>query len=152
MARLRREHVAGCGSTDAQLDAAEQRLGHPLPPDLRTIWAACDGATLWPDGDHPCRLLSASELAPARELLSSSEGPGNLLAVLQADSDYVAIDVDPASRSHGRAIDCSHETFPWELHGVCDSIWGLLRLALDSGGKEWIWPSVVAYGVDFAED
>lgn len=63
----------------------------------------------------------------------------------------MALDIDPASRSHGRLIDCCHETFPFELHGVCDSLWELLRLVLDSNGEDWSWPAVLRYGVDFAK-
>ncbi|MCU0866593.1 MAG: SMI1/KNR4 family protein [Planctomycetes bacterium] len=149
--RARAEHSCRPGASADALAAAEARLGMALPPSLRELLGACNGIDFWRDGDYPCRLLSAEEIAPARLLLHVGDGPAGLLAVLDNQGAYVALDVDPSSRSHGRLIDCHHETFPFELPGICDSVWELLRLVLDSNGEDWSWPAVLRYGVDFAD-
>jgi hypothetical protein len=149
--RARRDHLCRPGATAAELASAESALGVRFPGDLREILSEINGAQFWSDGDCPCRLLRLDEITPVRALLGVSVGPPGLLAVLEASGDYVAVDVDRASPSCGRLVDCFHETFPFELHGVCDSIWELLHLVVDSRGHDWLWPAVLRYGVDFAE-
>lgn len=147
--RARAEHACAAGASEQALAAASQRLGYEIPRELRELLQAFDGAELFADGDYPCRLLSTQELATACELLNHSGGPNGLVAVLEADGNYLAVDFDSASPTADLVLCCDHETFPYELFGVCDSVWEMLRLALDSDGAEWIWPAVLAYGRDF---
>ncbi|MCK6545427.1 SMI1/KNR4 family protein [Myxococcota bacterium] len=148
--RARRDHDCGRGATEAELAAAESVLGHRFPDDLRELLSELNGARFWSEHDYPCRFLPLDEIKPVRRLFDVPDGPHGLLAVIEASGDYVAVDVDSASPSYGRMIDCFHETFPFELHGVCDSAWELLSLVLRSAGAEWLWPAAVRYGVDFA--
>lgn len=150
--RARREHDCNPGLAAAELAAAELALGCRLPDDLRDVLAEINGARFWGAGDFAYRLLPASEIKPVKSLLEVSDGPDGFLAVLEVSGsgDYVALDVDPASPSFGRLLDCFHETFPFELHRVCNTMWELLDLVLGSAGDEWLWPAVLRYGVDFA--
>jgi hypothetical protein len=118
---------------------------------LRALLQACNGIAFWTTGDYPCRLLSTNEIKPARVLLGTDEGPPALVAILEADGNFVAIDLDRASKSYSRLIDCFHETFPYELFGICESLQEMLALVLDSKGQDWIWQAAHAYDVDFAE-
>ena len=149
--RLRSEHVCAPGATEEEMDAAETRLELELPESLLQLLRFANGADLWVGGDFPCRLLSTHELSLPHEVVGRS-GPGGLVAVLTpgGTSDCVAIQTDRFSSLFGKIVDCSHETFPDELFGVCDSVTEMLRLALNSEGREWIWPAARAYGVDFA--
>lgn len=147
--RARAEHRCAAGASDQALAAAAQRLGYEIPRGMREMLRAFDGADLFAEGDYPCRLLSSRELAPVTELLHQSGGPAGLVAVLDCDDNYLGVDFDPSSPTHGMVLFCDHETFPYELAGVCDSVEEMLRLALDSKGAEWIWPAAVAYGRDF---
>jgi hypothetical protein len=149
--RARTEHRCEPGATPAEIAEAERRIGFGLPEGLREVLSAANGIRFWEAGDFPCRLLSVSELNPAHVLLEGDEGPRGLIAVVETEGDVVAMDLDPESKSHSRLIDCFHETFPYELPGVCNSMQELLALILDSKGQEWSWPAARAYDVDFAE-
>jgi len=149
--RARAEHDCNPGASSDDLAAAEQRLGCTFPADLKRVLLAADGIRFWADGDYPCRLLSTAEIEAVRSLLGCDDGPAGILAIVEVGSDFVGIDLDPRSDSFGRLIDCSHETFPDELSGICDSLSGLFKLILESNGEEWLWPAVLAYDVDFAE-
>ncbi len=148
--RARLEHACGPGVTAEQIAAFEVRLGCQLPGDLRELLVEINGANFWANGNFPCRLLSIDEIVPVQALLGTTDGPASLLAIVDFSGDYVAVDVQPGSSSFGRLIDCFHETFPFELHGVCDSVWELLDLVLTSAGEEWLWPAALRYGVDYA--
>ena len=149
--RARVEHDCNPGASSDDIAAAEQRLGYTLPEDLKRVLIAADGIRFWTEGDYPCRLLSTSEIEAARSLLSSGDGPPGIIAIIEVESDFAGIDLDPRSSSFGHLIDCSHETFPDELSGVCDSISAALELVLGCNGQEWLSPAVLAYDVDFAE-
>jgi hypothetical protein len=149
--RARAEHDCSDGASSAELAAAEQRLGYSLPEDLKRILRAANGIRFWANADYPCRLLSTTELEPARVLLQRDEGPPAIIAFIEVQADFVGIDLDPRSESFSRVIDCSHETFPYELFGICDSLEAALSLIVESAGEEWLWPAVLAYDVDFAE-
>lgn len=90
-------------------------------------------------------------MAPAREHLRTDGGPPGLIALLGAQADCVAIGLDRAHASYGKIVDCSHETFPYELSGVCESLQDLLTPVLDSGDEDWLWPAARDSGVDIAE-
>ena len=122
-----------------------------LCEDLKRVLMAADGIRFWAEGDYPCRLLSTAEIEAARSLLPCDDGPPGILAIVEVQSDFVGIDLNPRSNSFGRLIDCSHETFPDELSGVSDSLSAALELVLECNGQEWLWPAVLAYDVDFAE-
>lgn len=149
--RARTEHDCNPGASAADLAAAEQRLGYPFPEDWKRVLMAADGIRFWVDGEHPCRLLSTAEIEAAHSLLGCDDGPPGILAIIEVQSDFVGIDLDPQSKSFSRLVDCSHETFPYELFGVCDSLSAALQLILECHGQEWLWPAVLAYDVDFAE-
>ncbi len=152
IARAVGEHDSRPGASPADLAQLERRLGYVLPHDLRAVLVAADGIGLWSSGEAPCRWLTTAEIAPVHELLATeATGPEGLAAVLECGGDYVALDLRTDSRSYGKLIDCSHETYPYELNGVCDSISQLLALALDSGGGKWVWPTVLEYDRDWAE-
>ena len=149
--RARAEHECGPGATSAEIADAEASLGCSFTGELRELLRTCNGIRFWKTGDYRCRLLPLSEIKPVRLLLGDGEGPRGLIAIVEAEEAFVGIDLDPRSRSHARLIDCFHETFPYELCGVCDSLAELLGLILDSKGQEWLWPAARAYNVDFAE-
>ena len=145
------EHDAEPGASPEALAATEERLGFVLPEELRTLLSVANGIQFWSSGDYPCRLLSSDQLVEAHIALQSNEsGPTSLIAILQVDSDFVAINVDSASEYYLKLVDCSHETFPDELLGVCDSLPELLMLVLNSSGNEWLWPAALEYGKDYS--
>lgn len=149
--RARAEHDCNPGASSDDIAAAEQRLGYTFPEDLKRILKAADGIHFWAQGGYPYRLLSTTEIEAARTLLACDDGPPGIIAIIEVQSDFVGIDLDPRSKSFARLIDCSHETFPYELSGVCDSFTAALKLIIECNGQEWLWPAVLAYDVDFAE-
>lgn len=149
--RARAEHACNPGATSEEITAAENLLGFSFPDDLRELLRECNGIGFWTAGNFPCRLLPASEIQPVHLLLESEEGPRGLVALVESQGDFVAMGLDRESPGYSWLIDCSHETFPHELSGVCDSLQELLALILDSKDKEWIWPAARSSGVDFAE-
>jgi hypothetical protein len=149
--RARAEHDCSPGATPDEIARAEKRLGYSFTEDLRELLRACNGIQFWSAGNYPCRLLPASEIKPVHLLLEGDEGPPGLVALAEAEADFVAIGLDRESKCYARIVDCSHETFPYELFGVCDSVTDMLALILDSKDEEWIWPAARASGVDFAE-
>lgn len=149
--RARREHICCAGATPEAIAATETRLGYALPPALRDLLLAFDGAEFFRNSAFPCRLLPAAEIVPARVAHDLDHGPDSIVVIVAFSGDYVGIDLDPAHSSYGVVLDCFHETFPYEIGGVCNSAWHMLELLLDSGGDDWIWPAVVAYRRDFSE-
>jgi hypothetical protein len=149
--RARAEHDCSSGATADEIAAAEARLGYVFTEDLRELLRECNGIQFWKSGEFPCRLLPASEIRPVHLYLDGDEGPRGLVALVESQGDFVAMGLDQESKGYSRLIDCSHETFPHELFGVCDSLQDMLALILDSKDEEWIWPAVRASGVDFAE-
>lgn len=143
-------HTASAMSTSDEIVIAENRIGYSFTDDLRDLLRECNGIQFWTKGNFPCRLLPASEIK-AVHLLLEREGPPGLVALIEAQGDFVAMGLDRESRCYSRLVDCSHETFPHELFGVCDSLREMLALILDSKDEEWIWPAASASGVDFAE-
>ncbi|HLO95869.1 MAG TPA: SMI1/KNR4 family protein [Burkholderiaceae bacterium] len=150
IARCRAEHACKPGASPQEIQAAEVRIGFPFTAELPELLQACNGIGFWAAGNYPCRLLSLQEIVAARDYLSTDDGPSGLIALLAAASDCVAIGLDRAHASYGRIVDCSHETFPYELSGVCESLQDMLTLVLDSDDEEWIWPAACDYGVDYA--
>jgi hypothetical protein len=73
------------------------------------------------------------------------------VAIVESQGDFVGMGLVRESSCYSRLVDCSHETYPYELFGVCDSLQEMLALILDSQDEEWIWPAARASGVDFAE-
>jgi hypothetical protein len=151
IARAKDEHDCKPGASATAIAAAERRLGFGLPADVKRVLQASNGIHFWANADYPCRLLPTTELKPARTLLHADEGSPSIIALFEVESDYVGIDLDPKSASHSRIIYCSHETFPFELSGMCDSFTDALELVIESKEQEWVWPAVLAYDVDFAE-
>jgi hypothetical protein len=149
--RARAEHDCSPGATSEEIAAAEDRIGYEFPDDLRELLRECNGIRFWTTGNYPCRLLPASEIKAVSLFLERDEGPPGLVALVDAQGDYVAMGLDPKSRCYSKLVDCSHETFAYELFGVCDSLQDMLALILDSKDEEWIWPAARASGVDFAE-
>ncbi len=149
--RARAEHDCNPGATSDEIAIAEKRIGYSFTDDLRQLLRECNGILFWTTGNFPCRLLPASEIKPVHLLLEGNEGPSGLVALVESQGDFVAMGLDPKSRCYSRLIDCSHETFPYELLGVCNSLQDMLALILDSKDEEWIWPAAQASGVDFVE-
>jgi hypothetical protein len=149
--RARDQHDGNDGANSDDVSAAEERLGYRLPHDLKRILHAANGLRFWASADYPCRLLSTTEMEPVSVLLQRDDGPPGIIAIIELQGDFVGIDLDPTSKSFSRLIDCSHETFPYELFGICDSSTSALKLILESDGREWVWPAVLAYDTDFAE-
>lgn len=150
IARCRAEHACKPGASAEEIQAAELRIGFPFTAELRELLHACNGIDFWAAGNYPCRLLPLKEMVAARDYLSIDAGPPWLIALLAAESDCVAIGLDRTHASYGRIVDCSHETFPHELSGVCESLQDMLTLVLDSRDEEWIWPAARGSGVDYA--
>lgn len=151
LVRARAEHECEPGASAEDIAAAERRIGYTLPDELKRVLRAADGIRFWVRGSYPCRMLSTREIAAAAVLLQSDEGPPGIIAIIEMQSDFVGIDLEPESKSFTRLIDCSHETFPYELFGVCDSVRAVLALIIESQGRDWLWPAVLAYHVDFAK-
>jgi len=149
--RAQGEHDCSPGASAARVADAERRLGYTFPEELKRVLLAADGMSFWAEGEYPCRLLSTTEIEAACSLLPCDDGPPSIIAIIEVQSDFVGIDLDPQSKSFSRLIDCSHETFPYELSGVCDSLSAALELILECNGQEWLWPAVLRYDVDFAE-
>ncbi|MCB9627111.1 MAG: hypothetical protein H6725_07045 [Sandaracinaceae bacterium] len=151
IARLLAEHRCAAGATEAEIDDAESRLGLELPLPLLEVLRATNGADLWHTGDFPCRLLSTRELARPEQFVYQP-GPEALVAVVasRGNAQCLAIQTDRFSAHFGRIVDCHHETYPYEILGVCDSIVEMLRLVLDCEGREWMWPAAQAYDVNYA--
>jgi hypothetical protein len=149
--RLLSEHACAPGATAAEIDAAESRLGLQLPEQLLDLLRAANGVDLWRGCDFPFRLLSTAELERPQHFVYHA-GPDGLLAVgtSRGDAQCLAVQTERFSSLCGKVVDCYHETFPFEILGVCDSVAEMLRLALDSEGREWIWPAARKYGVDYA--
>ena len=141
--RIRAEHECAAGAFEAQISMAERSLGAEIPPDLRALLLSMNGATFWGNGDFPCRLMAVEEIAPVWTLFGKAEGSPSLVAIMQVQGDYVCLDL--ASAHPSRAIYCAIETSPFELRGVCGSVWEMLSMVVESGGKEWLWPAVLAY-------
>lgn len=142
--RIRAEHECAPGALEAQISAAERSLGAAISQDLRALLLCMNGAAFWENGDFPYRLLAVEEMAPVWTLFGKAEGSPSLVAILQAQGDYVCLDL--ASAHPSRAIYCAIETFPFELRGVCESVWEMMSMIVESGGREWLWPAVLAYG------
>lgn len=151
IARCRAEHDCKPGASPEDIQAAELRIGFQFTDELRELLQACNGIDFWSAGNYPCRLLPVQDLAPAHEHLRTDGGPPGLIALLAAQADCIAIGLDRAHASYGKIVDCSHETFPYELGGICDSLEELLTLVLDSSNEEWIWPAAANSGIDYAE-
>ena len=149
--RAKAEHDCGPGATAGEIADAEDRVAYSFTDELRALLQGCNGIDFWKAGDYPCRLLSTTEIKPARVLLETDEGPPALVAILEADGNFVGLDLDRQSKSYSRLIDCFHETFPYELFGICDSMQEMLTLILDSKGQDWIWQAARAYDVHFAD-
>lgn len=149
--RLLAEHTCAPGASEADLDAAEQRLGMELPKPVLDLLRAANGADMWPGGPFRYRILSTSELERPEHFVYRA-GPEGLLAVVASpgNAHCLAVQTDRFSSLFGKVVDCHHETFPSEILGVCNSVEEMLRLALDSEGREWIWPAARQYGVDYA--
>src|SRR6478752_5492449 len=130
--RARAEHDCRPGATADEIAAAEKRIGYSFTDDLRELLRECNGIEFWAKGEYPCRLLSAREIKPVHLLLEGDEGPPGLVALVEQQSDFVAMGLDRESACYGRLVDCSHETFPDELFKVCDSLPAMLALILDS--------------------
>jgi hypothetical protein len=151
LAQLCANHAVNQGATVEEISAAESRLGVSFPQELRALFAAANGGLIWETGSFPARLLATSEVEFAARLISADEdGPKGLVAILRQEADVVAIDLNPASPNFGFIVDCSHETFPYELGLVSEALQGMLELLLASGGEEWVWPAVLASGSDLA--
>jgi len=151
IAHAQREHDCRPGANSEEIAAAEARLGYSFTDDLRELLCACNGIKFWKSGEFPCRLLSASEINPVHLFLDSDEGPRGLIAILKQEADFVAIGLDRESKCYSQLVDCCHETYPYELFAVCNSIQGMLDLILESKGEEWIWPAARACGIDLAD-
>ncbi len=152
ISQLLQHQECEAGATERQIVEAEVRLGVELSVELRRLLFATSGALVWKDG-IPSKLLSVEELAPAGELLGNNEaGPTGIIGILAQESDIVGIVLDSGSPSFGTIVDCSHETFPFELGVVAESLQEMLRLLLESEGREWVWPAVLANGRDLAEE
>jgi len=149
--RARAEHDCSPGATSDEIAIAESRIGYSFTDDLRELLRECNGIRFWTSGNYPCRLLPASEIKPVHLFFEGDEGPQGLVALVESQGDFVAMGLDRESRCYSRLVDCSHETFPYELFGVCDSLRDMLAFILDSKDEEWIWPAAQAAGVDFAE-
>ena len=149
--RARAEHDCRSGATSDEIVDAENRIGYRFTDDLRELLRACNGIQFWKTGNYPCRLLPTSEIKPVHLFLDGDEGPRGLVAILESEGDFVGMGLDPESSFYSRLVDCSHETFPYELFGVCNSLKEMLALILDSKDEEWIWSAARASGVDFAE-
>ncbi|NNE74835.1 MAG: SMI1/KNR4 family protein [Acidimicrobiales bacterium] len=150
IARIEAEHEPGRGAGPARIAACEERIGFSLPPDLRNLLEAANGIRFWSDGSYPCEMLAAEHIDVVADLFESDEATRSIVAVLALDSDYVGIELDPAQPGYGSFIDCSHETFPYELFAICDSVEELLTLVLDSQDEEWAWPAARENARDFA--
>ena len=151
IARCRAEHACKPGASAAEIQAAELRIGFPFSAELRELLQACNGIDFWSAGNYPCRLLSVQDMVAAHDHLRTDDGPPGLIALLAMQADCVAIGLDRTQASYGKLVDCSHETFPYELSGVCESLQDLLALVLDSGDEDWLWPAARDSGVDYAE-
>jgi len=149
--RARAEHHCNPGATSDELVIAEKRIGYSFTDDVREVLRECNGIQFWATGNFPCRLLAASEIKPVHLFFEGDEGPPGLVALVESQGDFVAMGLDPKSRCYSRLVDCSHETFPYELFGICDSLQDMLTLILNSNDQEWIWPAAQASDVDFAE-
>src|SRR4029077_1079343 len=123
---------------------AEKRIGYSFTDDLRELLRASNGIQFWKAGNYSCRLLPTSEIQPVHLLLGGDEGPRGLVAIVESQGDFVGIGLDRESRCYSRLVDCSHETYPYELFGVCDSLQDMLALILESKNEEWIWPAARA--------
>jgi hypothetical protein len=144
-------HDCRPGATSDEIVDAEKRIGYRFTDDLRELLCACNGIQFWKKGKYPCRLLPAAEIKPVHLFLDGDEGPRGLVAIVESQADFVGLGLDPESSCYSRLVDCSHETFPYELFGVCDSVKEMLALILGSKDEEWIWPAARASGVDFAD-
>jgi len=149
--RARAEHECRSGATSDEIADAENRIGYRFTDELRELLRACNGIQFWKTGNYPCRLLPTSEIKPVHLFFGGDEGPRGLVAIVEAQGDFVGMGLDPRSGCYSRLVDCSHETFPYELFGVCDSVAEMLALIIESKDQEWIWPAARASGVDFAE-
>jgi hypothetical protein len=149
--RARAEHDCRPGATSDEIGDAEKRIGYRFTDDLRELLRTCNGIQFWKAGSYPCRLLPTSEIKPVHLFLDGEEGPRGLVAIVEAEGDFVGMGLDPESSCYSRLVDCSHETFPYELFQVCDSLKEMIALILESKDEEWIWPAARASGVDFAE-
>jgi hypothetical protein len=139
--RCRSEHVCAPGAAQSEIEAAEGLIGAEMPGDLRDLYAAMNGARFWTVGDLlPCRLLALREIAPP---FGKAGGPSSLVAIMSLHSDYLGVDL--ASASPGRILYFPIETFPEEVHEVCDSVWDVVSMILDGGGRDWLLPAVKAY-------
>ncbi|MFK7898929.1 MAG: SMI1/KNR4 family protein [Myxococcota bacterium] len=153
LAQLVASHPLNGGATNEEISAAERRIGFPFPAEYRDLLAAANGGPVWESGELPSTLLTAAELEFVSVLMESDDpSPPGLVAILRQESNYVALDMDPTSSTLGFVVDCSHETFPFELGLVAESISEMLDLLNRSGGAEWVWPAVVVSGRDLAED
>jgi len=96
------------GVDDAALDAAEHRLGLPLPAGARTWWRRVDGVapfrssryraqapTVGPGGWVPLRLADALERAGGSAV--STPAPPGLLPLFARDEELIAVRLGPGS-------------------------------------------------------
>ncbi|MEN9361689.1 MAG: / family [Verrucomicrobiota bacterium] len=155
--KIKQDHACQAPASKANLAALRKKLAFDLPADLVTLLSFSNGIEFFPttaDAEGECvyRLLPAAEMDLASSLLHADEEMPSLLAILTiGDVGFVGIGIDPELPTYGKLIDCDHETFPFELFGICDSIEELLKLILASKGDEWTGAAALKYNVDFAE-
>lgn len=136
------------GATEDELAAAEAALGHPLPPDLRALFALADGggdfdgwgrytlseavgeheitsvpaATSWPIGWH--RVILDAD--PADTVRRVSGHPGWIPIADDSGGNYLAVDLAPARNGRpGQVIEVGVD---WATQPgyVADSVTALL--------------------------
>jgi hypothetical protein len=107
--RAQGEHDCRPGATAGEIAAAEDRIGYRFTDELRALLEACNGIAFWTAGDYSCRLLSTTEIKPARVLLGTDEGPPALVAILEADGNFVGIDLRTGRSALAVATDGGHD-------------------------------------------
>jgi cell wall assembly regulator SMI1 len=139
-----------------ELRRTEERLGCPLPADLRQFYESCGGAHLFPSEASGYEILEPDLLRPVgREVLGegAEKVPSSWLALCYVqDGNYVAIDLPPKPSGEVWIIDCFHETIGIEGYStiIAVSFAEFLRLALQSDGKLYWLESEAPYGDAFA--
>jgi cell wall assembly regulator SMI1 len=123
-----------------RVEAAERRLGHSLPRDLRELHLRCAGVSL-------CReryvFLPVDRIAPIAELqvgdTTDDWAPRTWVAVVDLhDGDYVAVDLVPSADGSHSWLDCCHETIG-EASVIATSLEEFLREALARpDGQYWL--------------
>jgi cell wall assembly regulator SMI1 len=142
--RLLEEGHAGClahlrpGATDAELDAAAQKIGAPIPEDLRVLWA-------WHNG------TDSEEVAPDVTIAS-----GNLLFSLDQACDYgrrwVEDDISAfgdESELHGKVL--LNVTFSGRNRLMVDAAVRSPTTNVVPTNTEWSWSETDLGGVSLAQ-